>query len=141
MNAYCKVAIGKNIDSIQVSKQTNVSRLEISKNTLSRKAKNNMANKDGSFKITWNCSIKLNIFNFDQTLFISCHEENPYAPHQCLGEAHISLADIIQQRKFVNGSITKNLPLQIPNPQMSKTLFNNYNNSSVLIKYDLDIFI
>jgi len=100
-----------------------------------------MVTKEGTFKITWNTNFKINIGNFDETLFISCYDENPYAPHQCLGEAAIPLNDIVQERKYVNGPIIKNKQLRIPNQQLSKNLLNNYNiQPSVLIKFDLHKF-
>lgn len=140
LNAYCKVGIGKEFNSIHLTKRTKVVRLEItSKNTLSgRKARENGVTKDGTFKITWNANFKINLSRLDETLFISCYDENPYAPHMCIGEASIPLEDIVQQRRYVSGPITKDVQLRIPNVQLSKNLLNNYKiNPSVLLKYDL----
>lgn len=140
LNAYCKVGIGKDFNSIHLTKRTKVVRLEItSKNTLSgRKARENGVTKDGTFKITWNANFKINLSRLDETLFISCYDENPYAPHMCIGEASIPLEDIVQQRRYVSGPITKDVQLRIPNVQLSKNLLNNYKiNPSVLLKYDL----
>ena len=140
LNAYCKVAIGKDLSSTHTTKRTKTVRLEISnKHTISnRKVKDNTVTKDGTFKITWNDNFKINIANLDETLFISCYDENPYALHHCLGEASIPLNDIVQQRRYVNGPITKDVQLRIPNEQLSNNLLNNYNiKPSVLLKYDL----
>lgn len=90
--------------------------------------------KDGTFKITWNSNFKINLSSLLETLFISCYDENPYAPHHCIGEAAIPLDDIVQQRRYVQGTITKDVPLRIPN----QNLLNNYHiKPSVLLKYDL----
>lgn len=143
LNAYCKVSIGKDAASIHTTRRTKIVRLEMTTSkgggTLSRKKDHqkdgNAVNaKDGTFKIAWNANFKINLSSLTETLFISCYDENPFAPHHCIGEAAIPLEDIVQQRRYVQGTITKDLPLRIPN----QNLLNNYHiKPSVLLKYDL----
>lgn len=142
LNAYCKVSIGKDAASIHTTRRTKIVRLEIASSkggTLSRKKDhqkdgNSVNAKEGTFKITWNTNFKINLSSLSDSLFISCYDENPYAPHHCIGEAAIPLEDIVQQRRYVQGTITKDVPLRIPN----QNLLNNYHiKPSVLLKYDL----
>ena len=157
LNSYCKISIGKDSSSVHISKRTKTIRQEIHptsihslgrtnhhyKSDLNLNITSTISSHHGSgsgmtFKIIWNNDFRINIGRFDELLFISCFDENPYAPDQCLGEAAIPIKDIVEEHRNVKGSITKDIRLKIPNAQQK--LFINHHHGikpSVLIKYDL----
>lgn len=96
-------------------------------------------------RIVWQLNKELKIYNGEDVLHIQCFDANPYAPHQLLGEAKITVREMLHAREFYKVSsprelLEKNLPLEIPSEQLSRNFCHKLNIKPYLkIRFDLAI--
>ena len=157
LNAYCKVAIGKDWSQAYSTLTTKTVRrvMDFRKNPqftrdkslLSRFAAGTRRSlalgseePENPHQIIWNTNAKLNVFEPNDSLFIQCFDANPFAPHQFLGEVSIPISDIIQQRRYLsNEQITKGVELKMPNEQLNKNFLYKLNiKPCLLIKFSIE---
>ena len=126
VNAYCKVAIGKDWASIKGHRlMTHTVRrvMDFRKGTKSRGT--NLLSKlaaaaanlqtggeaqDNPQQIAWNIDGKLPVVDCSDLLLIRCYDASPFAPHQLLGETSLPIDSLSDS----TGIITKGVPLEIP---------------------------
>ena len=147
LNAYCKVAMGKEWSSVHSVYTTKPVRLQLhpSKQSSSKADKsqfylNSASSKDSpppSSTVTWETNYLINIHSMEDLLIIRCYDQNSYAPHQFLGEAVLPVGNLIQQSKHLKG-FSKGLQLTLPNEELAKKLLANYQIQPCLsIKFDI----
>ena len=111
---------------------------------------NNNNTDNNPHRLLWQFdSIPLKVYHAEDVLFIQCYDASPYAPHEILAEATITVRELIQQQKHQFYSlaghqclevITCQLPLRIPNEQLSTNLALKLNIQPYLkIKFDIII--
>ncbi len=145
MNAYCKVAIGKDWSSAHQQLTTKTFRRVMDFRKINTPASRNKSilssisklasgwTQAGDFtdlnnphRIFWETDALIDIVDNEDMLFIRCYDDSPFAPHQFLGEASISIGSFIEERKMSSGVITKgvelHLPLDLPSAYFLKKL-------------------
>lgn len=153
MHAYCLVAIGKDWSSAHHQLSTKKFRriMDFRKHrsilaSISKLAtgwaqgtqSTEFAELDNPHRIFWETDAQIDIYEPDDMLIIRCYDASPFAPHQFLGEARISIGSFIEERKVSSGVITKGVPLHLPQDVPSAYFLKKLNiKPCVLVKFEV----
>lgn len=157
MNAYCKVAVGKDWSSAHQQLTTKTFRRVMDFRKINTPASRNksilssisklasgwtqstdFADFDNPHRIFWETDALIDIVDHDDMLLIRCYDDSPFAPHQFLGEASISIGSFIEEHKMTSGVITKGVELHLPLDMPSAYFLKKLNiKPCLLVKFEV----